>query len=131
MEILITGALKYNKVFFKHLEELGHNITFVKDERTELNMDVENIEVIICNNLFQYNEIDNFKSLKTIQLTSAGYDRVPLERIKERDINIFNAKDTYGVPIAEWVILNMLEVYKESFFFYDEQKKKNWKKIEA
>lgn len=128
MKLLLTGAFKYTDQKLSILKNLGHEIIIHQDEKAPLSIDVSNIEAVICNALFVYNDIKDFNHLKYIQLTSAGYDRVPIEYIKKNNINIFNAHNVYSVPIAEWVTLKILEFYKSSSFFFGNQKNRIWEK---
>lgn len=73
----------------------------------------ESFDMVICNNLFKYNRIEQFKKLRFIQLTSAGMDRVPLEYINQHKIHIQNAAGVYDIPIAEYTIGRILEWYKK------------------
>lgn len=127
-KLLLTGAFKYTIDQLSELESLGYKIIFIENELEELNIDVSDIEVVVCNSLFLYNDISKFKKLKYIQLTSAGYDRVPLDYIRKNNIFISNARGVYSIPIAEWIILKILEIYKSSFEFYTSQRKHEWKK---
>ena len=52
-------------------------------------------------------------SLKLFQLTSAGYDNVPLEKYSKRGVMICNAGDIYSIPIAETVIYGILQMAKK------------------
>lgn len=128
MNLLITGALKYSKSFFKDIEILGNTIIFQQIEKEELVCDYTWVEGVICNGLFLYHDITKFKNLKYIQLTSAGYDRVPMDYIKEKNITIYNAKGVYSVPMAEFALCGVLQLYKQSRFFYENQKKHIWMK---
>lgn len=128
MRTLITGALKYNKEKFEELEDIGLEIIYVQDETKELEINVDEIEFVICNSLFLYNDIKKFRNLKAIQLTSAGLDRVPLDYIKDNNIKIYNARGVYSVPMAEWTILKILEIYKNSRKFWKQQKEHIWQK---
>jgi len=128
MNLLLTGAFKYSKEHLDLLKSSGYNIIFVQDERLPVKEDVSKIEAVICNGLFLYNDIAFFKNLKFIQLTSAGMDRVPLEYIKEKGIQICNARGVYSVPMAEWAVLKILEIYKKSKCFYKSQKSRLWEK---
>lgn len=127
-KLLLTGSFNYSQDQLNKLENLGYEITFVQDERISLDFDVSSIEAVVCNGLFLYNDISKFKSLKVIQLTSAGLDRVPIDYINKNGIKIFNAKNVYSVPMAEWVVLKILEVYKKSKQFYKNQEKHVWEK---
>lgn len=128
MKLLLTGAFRYTQEQIEYLKSFGHEIVFVQDEREKLDFDVSEFEGVICNGLFLYNDIEKFKSLKYIQLTSAGLDRVPLDYIEEHDIKIFNARGVYSIPMAEFALTGILELTKQSRFFYDNQKQGIWEK---
>ena len=128
MKLLLTGAFKYTDGQFEYIRSLGHEIVYVQDERMKLEFDVSDIEGVICNGLFLYNDIEQFKSLKFIQLTSAGLDRVPLDYIKQYGINIYNARGVYSVPMAEFALTGILQLIKQSRFFCENQKKCIWEK---
>lgn len=128
MKLLLTGAFNYTEKQLVELQDLGYDITFIQDEREEVSFDVSEFEVVVCNNLFLYNDISKFKKLKVIHLTSAGLDRVPLNYIKENKIQLYNAKNVYSVPMAEWVVLKILEIYKKSKVFWKNQENHTWKK---
>ena len=117
-KLLLTGAFKYSREQLSNLEYLGYEIVFVQDERKTLNIDVSDINAVVCNSLFLYNDIKEFKKLRIIQLTSAGLDRVPLDYINEKGVQLFNARGVYSIPMAEWAILKTLEIYKKSRVFY-------------
>lgn len=128
MNILITGAIILNENFKKNIIELNNNIIFQQNEKDELICDYSWVEGVICNSLFLYHDITKFKNLKYIQLTSAGYDRVPLNYIIQNNIKIYNAKGVYSIPMAEFVISSVLQIYKQNRFFNDNQKKHIWEK---
>ncbi|WP_062108625.1 NAD(P)-dependent oxidoreductase [Bacillus niameyensis] len=128
MKLLLTGAFKYSEEHLEELKFLGFDIIFIQDEKVPLQIDVSEIEAVVCNGLFLYNDIRQFKRLKVIQLTSAGFDRVPLSYIKDHEIRLFNAKGVYSIPMAEWVILKILEIYKKSRRFYELQIDHIWEK---
>lgn len=54
----------------------------------------------------------NFPCLKFFQLTSAGYDGVPLSELSKKGIIVANAGSTYSIPIAETVVFGMLLMAK-------------------
>lgn len=128
MKLLLTGAFKCTDEQIEYLESLGHEIVFFGDEREKLDFDVSDIEGVICNGLFVYNDIEQFHSLKYIQLTSAGFDRVPMDYINQHGIEIHNARGVYSVPMAEFVLTGILQLVKQSRFFYENQKQHIWEK---
>lgn len=128
MKLLLTGAFNYSKEQMSQIESLGYEIIFVQDERIPLQIDVSEIQAVVCNGLFLYNDISKFGSLKFIQVTSAGLDRVPLDYVNEYGITLFNARGVYSIPMAEWVVLKILEIYKKSKHFYEAQRERRWDK---
>ena len=132
MNLLLTGAVKYSKEQLLKIKELGFKITYIKDERIPLkeqNIAPGIFDAVICNGLFLYNDIKEFIALKFIQLTSAGFDRVPLDEIKKQGIKLFNARGVYSIPMAEFAISGVLQLYKQSLFFMENQKIKKWEKF--
>ena len=83
---------------------------------------------MVCNGLFLHNDIKKFSKLKMVQLTSTGLEKVPIDEIKKRSIKLCNAKGIYSVPMSEWVVLKILEIYKRSRFFEDSQRRLEWVK---
>ena len=128
MKLLLTGAFNYTDAQKEKLNNLGYDVTFVQDERIELSIDVSCYDAVVCNGLFLTNPIEKFKSLKFIQVTSAGLDRLPLDYIEENGIELKSARGVYSVPMAEWALTGVLSLYKSFGFFADNQKKSQWVK---
>ena len=128
MKLLLTGAFKCTDEQIEYLKLLGHDIVFFGDEREKIDFDASDIEGVICNGLFVYNDIEQFHSLKYIQLTSAGFDRVPMDYIKQHGIEIHNAGGVYSIPMAEFAICGVLQLYKQSQFFHKNQSENKWEK---
>ena len=126
MKVLVTGAFKDFDKLKQEFQDL--DFTFVQNEQEKLDIDVSNYEYVICNSLFLYNDINKFKSLKYIQVTSAGLDRLPMDYIEKNNIKVYNARGVYSIPMAEWTICKILDVYKNSFKFYENQKEHKWEK---
>ena len=55
----------------------------------------------------------SFPNLKLVQLTSAGFDGVPIESYAKKNIAVANAGAVYSVPIAETVIFGILQMVKK------------------
>ena len=126
MNLLITGAWAEAKEHISKIEEMGHSVVFLQQEKEELPCAYDWVEGVICNGLFLYHPISKFISLKYIQLTSAGYDRVPMDEVKRRDIKIYNARGVYSIPMAEFVLAAVLDLYKEMERFREQQKSHEW-----
>ena len=129
MNLLITGAWQGAKEHFEEIEKLGHKVVFLQQEKEDLPVREEWVEGIICNGLFLYHPIERFVNLRYIQLTSAGFDRVDLNYVKEKRITINNARGVYSIPMAEFVLARVLEQYKRLEIFREQQKKMAWNKL--
>ncbi len=128
MKLLLTGAFKYTQEQIEYIKSLGNDVVFIQNEREPIDIDVSDIEGVVCNSLFYYNDIKPFKSLKYIQLTSAGLDRVPLDYIRDNNIALYNARGVYSVPMAEFAVRGVLDLYKQTFKLYENQKNHIWLK---
>lgn len=128
MKLLVTGAWSSAKKHIKTIEQMGHTVCFMQHEKEKLPCSYEWIEGVIGNGIFMFHPIEKFVNLKYIQLTSAGYDRVPMNYVKQHKITIHNAKGVYSIPMAEFAIAGVLQLYKKMQFFAENQKKHLWEK---
>ncbi len=128
MRLLITGAWHCGEEQIKQIKEMGHSVLFLQNEKDALPCEYKDVDGVICNGLFLYHPIEKFISLKYIQLTSAGFDRVPMDYVNAHGIEIKNARGVYSVPMAEFAVCGVLQLYKQSRFFYENQKKRLWEK---
>lgn len=128
MNILITGAWQDAEVYLEQIEILGHQVRFLQFEKDALPCPYEWVEGIIGNGIFLSHPIEKFVNLRYIQLTSAGFDRVPMDYVKSHGITIHNARGVYSAPMAEHAIAGVLQLYKQSRFFSENQKKHKWEK---
>lgn len=126
MNLLITGAFSCTEKQIRYIEALGHNVVFMQQEKDELPCDYSFVEGIIGNGIFLHHPIEKFTNLKFIQLTSAGFDRVPMSYVEEKEIQIFNARGVYSVPMAEFALAGVLSLYKKLDFFAQNQKNHAW-----
>lgn len=128
MNLLLTGCFKYTKEQFESLRSLGYNIYFIQQENEKLPLPASKFDATVCNGLFLSHNIDDFTNLKFIQLTSTGFDRVPVDKIEGCQVQLFNARGVYSIPMAEWTVFRVLEHYKQGWFFKQEQTDRRWTK---
>ena len=128
MRILITGAWNATEEQLCRIAALGHDVVRHRQEQEPLPVPCETVEGVICNGLFLHHPIERFASLRYIQLTSAGFDRVPLDYIQKKGIRICNAGGVYSVPMAEFALGGVLQLYKQSRFFRENQRNCRWEK---
>jgi phosphoglycerate dehydrogenase-like enzyme len=128
MNLLITGAWYESKQYIDKIESMGHKVKFQQQEKNELCVDYDWVEGIVGNGIFLSHPIEKFTNLRYIQLTSAGYDRVPMDYVETHKIEIHNARGVYSIPMAEFAISGVLQIYKQSKYFYEKQKEHCWEK---
>ncbi len=128
MNLLVTGAFAWTKEEINNLISLGHDVVFMQQETYSLPCEYSWVEGIIGNGIFLSHPIEKFTNLKYIQLTSAGFDRVPMEYVKEKGIKIYNARCVYSIPMAEFALCSVLQFYKQSRFFSQNQDLHKWEK---
>ena len=128
MKLLITGAWQQAVEHFDEIRKMGHEIVFMQQEKDDLPCDPAWAEGVVCNGLFLSHAIERFTNLRYIQLTSAGFDRIPMDYVQSHDIEIHNARGVYSVPMAEFAVAGVLSLYKELGEFRDQQKGHRWEK---
>ena len=128
MNLLITGAWQNAGANLERIRNMGHCVAFLQQEKDPLPCEADWVEGVVCNGLFLHHPIEAFPNLKYIQLTSAGYDRVPVEYIQRHGITIRNARGVYSVPMAEYAVGGVLELYKQFPVFRENKKNHLWEK---
>ena len=128
MNILITGAWPDAKKHIEQIEAMGHCTVFLQNEADALPCDPTWPAGLICNGLFLHHPIEQFRNLRFIQLTSAGFDRVPMDYVQSHGIEIHNARGVYSAPMAEFAVGSVLQIYKQFPFFRENQKAHRWEK---
>ena len=128
MNLLVTGAWPDGKNCIAELEAMGYTVTFMQYEKDELPCPYEWVEGVICNGLFLTHPIEKFTNLRYIQLTSAGFDRVDVDYVKVHGIEIHNARGVYSIPMAEFALCGVLQLYKQAAFFRENQRNHLWEK---
>lgn len=131
MNLLVTGAWQGFAECEHILSDMGQECVFLQCEKDSLPVDYEWVEGVIGNGIFLSHPIEKFVNLKYVQLTSAGYDRIPMEYVIKHNIEIYNAKGVYSIPMAEYAIGSVLQLYKEFPVFSKEQQKHEWKKLRS
>ncbi len=128
MNLLVTGAWQGYAANAHLLSEMGHELVFMQQEAEALPCAPEWVEGVICNGLFLHHPIEQFTNLRYIQLTSAGTDRVDGDYIRTHGITLRTAADTYAIPMAEFTLCGVLEIYKDKRGFTQNQLLRQWVK---
>jgi len=108
MRLLVTGAWSDAQAHLPQLQAMGHETVFLQQEGDALPCEPQWVEGVICNGLFLHHPIAQFSNLRYIQLTSAGFDRVPMAYIRQKGIEIHNAAGVYSAPMAEFAVSGVL-----------------------
>ncbi len=128
MNLLVTGAWQGYSEKAHLLQEMGHKVVFMQQEADVLPCEPEWVEGVICNGLFLHHPIELFANLRYIQLTSAGTDRVNTSYIRRNGIALHTAGSTYAIPMAEFTLCGVLELYKGMRGFAVNQQQRQWHK---
>lgn len=128
MNLLVTGAWSDGKNCISELEAMGHSVCFMQFEKDDLPCPYDWVEGVIGNGLFLTHPIEKFPNLRYIQLTSAGFDRVDMDYVRAHEIEIHNARGVYSIPMAEFALCGVLQLYKQAAFFRENQKQHLWEK---
>lgn len=126
--LVLTGRFKYSLEQKESISKLGYNILFHEDEKISFTEEELNCEVLVNLDALSNNDINAFKNLKFIQATMVGTDKVPMEKIKEKGIKYCNSRGVFDIPIAEFVVMRLLEVYKHARVFEKQTEKRGWEK---
>lgn len=123
MKVLITDKLSLTKQDYQQLEAAGYQIEVYEQ------LINQTADVVVGNFDQDTNIIFQIKGLSYLQLLSAGYDQLDLDKMKEHSIQLANARGVYSIPIAEYVVGKILAFYKKDSLFVEQQKEKNWNRI--
>ena len=129
MKLLVAKRNGMSDGELRQLEQLGFELVADAVDTAPYGGDSSGIEAVICYQFFNHNDIRSFPNLKLIHLTSAGYDHMPLDYLREKGIALYNNRGTYSVPIAEYVLGGVLQLYKEAAYFRTQAEKRSWRQL--
>lgn len=87
---------------------------------------LEDADLIIGNPSTVFNNPQDFPKVKFIQLSSAGYDKVPLDALTGQGVLVANARGLYSKQIAEYTLAHILSHVKRLNDYQEAQVKKEW-----
>lgn len=120
-------TFQYGDENMKKIEALGYEVVYVPEGKIEDPTPLLDAEVLVCFNPFNQLDLTKMGNLKWIQLVSKGIGHVPQDIVKTQDIRVtYNARAT-SIPIAEWIVSYILQIFKKAKTFYRQQDKKEWK----
>ncbi|MFR3499097.1 MAG: NAD(P)-dependent oxidoreductase, partial [Paraclostridium bifermentans] len=125
MKLLVTNKYEDNEI--NKLVNLGYEVIYMKESKAEVNNENKDIEVLVGYNPFNTLDISKLGNLKLIQLSSVGIDQIPKDEIIKSNITVCNNKGNYSIPMAEYIVMYILNVYKNTKQMYENQAQKKWK----
>lgn len=117
----------FEKEEMNKLEDLGYEIIIGKDNDIKYSDKLEDIEILVTYDAFKTLDISKMKNLKWIQLVSDGINQVPKEKVERANIMLTNNSNSYSIPISEWILSSVLDIFKQSYSFYKNKEKKLWR----
>lgn len=125
MKILVTGAFGQAETLARRYPDVIFEVW--QDERAAVPNPAQ-YEGVICNALLSFQDANAFTGLKFVQLTAAGYDRVPMEQLTARGVRVYNAGDVYATPMAEATVWGILTLYRKGKAFLASAARHAWEK---
>lgn len=124
MKVLFT--VKQNENDLQKIKDLGYDVLYIPENKIYNTEQTDDADVLVTYNPFNSLDISKMKNLKYIMLTSVGFDQLPMDKVLNQGIMVTNNKGGYSIPIAEWIVMCILEIYKNSKVFYKNQSEKIW-----
>lgn len=125
MKVVMT--YDYGREARDRLEQLGYKVVVIPEREIENGELLNDADVLACYNPFGQIKLRDMKNLKWIQLSSIGFDQIPASEVLARKIIITNNHGGYSKPIGEWIVMNLLETFKERRAIHHQQDQKIWK----
>ena len=116
----------YGNEKMRLISDLGYELVYIHERNVKVDYLTKDSEVLVGYNPFNTLDITQMKKLRWIQLSSVGIDQAPIEFLRNEGIVLTNNKGGYSIPIGEWIVLKILELYKNSKGLYSMQREKRW-----
>lgn len=129
MKVLFT--LSYGQENFNKLKQDGFDVEFCDETKMGNNFRFPDscidADCMVCFNPFLHISLEDLPKLKWIQLVSVGFNHVPRNEIESLGLSLTCNVGTTRKPIAEWVVTQILQSYKQTRLFNRQQEEKLWR----
>ncbi|MDD5922925.1 MAG: NAD(P)-dependent oxidoreductase [Eubacteriales bacterium] len=127
-KILFANKYSFRPDQFEKFEALDGLETLYLDgpDAQHYDQDFSDVNGIITFGFFNHNDIKEWKSLEYIHTTSTGIDQMPVDYLKEKGIILKNCPGVHSTPIAEFVVGEILQMYKKFFKLKKQQEQHIW-----
>lgn len=106
----------------------NEHFQFCKNMR-EAKKHIKSVEVLVTyGEDVTANIVKQASNLKWIMVISAGMDQLPFETIEQHNILITNVRGIHKVPMAEYVISMLLQVYRQEKILIHNERNNHWDK---
>lgn len=124
-------TFKFSEEELERIRNLGYEVIFASESNKSAlgkltDEELESIDILATYNCFEKIDISKMKNLKYIMLTSVGFDQLPKEKVIKQNIQVTNNRGGYSIPMSEWIVMCILEIYKKSKMLYKQQQDKVW-----
>lgn len=116
----------YGQEKLDKIRDLGYDVAVIKESTIENSAELNDADILVCYNPFSRIDLKPMTALKLIILSSMGVDQLPMPEVRDRNISITNNKGGYSKPIGEWVVMSLLNIYKDTKYFFRRQDDKIW-----
>jgi len=136
LRMLMAPDRGFTPGMYDALRALGLELVFLGPdgrpgpEEQVYDRDFSDIDAVFCYRFFCYNDIARFPNLKYIHTTSHAIDHMPMDYIRAHGIRLCDARGTYSVPMAEFVLGAVLQLYKAMPFYAGRQRAHVWEMCE-
>ena len=126
MRLLLCNYMGFTPAQIARLEALGFEVLQLAREDDPCPEAYLDVEAVAGYQVFNYHDIRLFRHLKLIHTTSAGLDHMPLDYIREHNITLYNARGVFSIPMAEFALGGVLQLYKRAPLFRRQQTAHLW-----
>lgn len=111
-----------------HLNDKFPQVHFIfYEDELDIEKHIQNAEVLVTyGGDLTDKMIEQATNLKWIMVLSAGVDKLPLASIKQRNILVTNARGIHKVPMAEYAISMLLQVYRNEKTYIEQEQQVMW-----
>ncbi len=128
MKVVLTKAQRWHDDIREKIEALGYEIIDHGAETEDFTEEEYGCDALVGLDPFRGADVNKFRNLKLFQAISAGYETLPVSELESKGVVFANARDVYSVPIAEFAIMRILEIYKKAMKFRKHQAEHIWEK---
>ncbi|WP_431689714.1 phosphoglycerate dehydrogenase [Peptostreptococcus anaerobius] len=125
MKVILNRDLGQKKIDM--IRDLGYDVELILEKDLKSRDDYYDADVWFTYQGFSKVDMDRWTNLKYIHTTSRGIDQVPKDFVVDRGCYLSCNTTGYSVPMAESIIMYILEVFKNTRTMFDKQDKRLWK----